>query len=310
MESDLWRGFLAVAEHRSFTAAAATLPVSQSGLSQQIRRLEGLLGVSLFERSTRDVQLSEVGAEVIVAARELIAAEDDLLARVRWLRDADDLTQVLTVYVMENGIGHLLIDIVERARHRIPGLRVEVEQVSIEEQSSVLADSTEAAVLIGRPPFSPQLAGARRTVLGADSLCLVVPKHFDIADEVTVAEALQLDRRSMPWLPDEWKRSTPLFEPSTRRGSDVMVATNFKNAIQAVGIDDRPCVAPITIAKSYVVPEEARIVSLTDGPQGVIELVSASQDPLVAAFHDEAVGSGTDGDEGVFEVPDLEVVDS
>ena len=55
------QSFLAVAEKQSFTAAADTLYISQSALSQQIRQLEHQLGFQLFDRSTRQVTLTEAG---------------------------------------------------------------------------------------------------------------------------------------------------------------------------------------------------------------------------------------------------------
>ena len=53
--------FLAAATHKSFSAAADSLLLSQPSLSEQIRRLEAELGVALFMRAGRGVELTEAG---------------------------------------------------------------------------------------------------------------------------------------------------------------------------------------------------------------------------------------------------------
>jgi DNA-binding transcriptional LysR family regulator len=76
MELRHLRYFVAIAEERSFTAAAERLWVAQPGLSTQIRRLETELGVRLFERHTRGVDLTEAGALFLERARAALAAAD------------------------------------------------------------------------------------------------------------------------------------------------------------------------------------------------------------------------------------------
>ena len=73
--------FLAVAELRSFRAAAERLGVTRSAVSQAIRRLESRLGIALVQRTTRSVSLTEAGqglyARAAPAMAEITAALDD-----------------------------------------------------------------------------------------------------------------------------------------------------------------------------------------------------------------------------------------
>src|SRR3954471_14925288 len=76
MELRHLRYFVAIAEERSFTRAAERLWVAQPGLSTQIRRLESELGVQLFERHTRGVDLTAAGELFLERARTALAAAD------------------------------------------------------------------------------------------------------------------------------------------------------------------------------------------------------------------------------------------
>jgi DNA-binding transcriptional LysR family regulator len=76
MELRHLRYFVAIAEERSFTRAAERLWVAQPGLSTQIRRLESELGVQLFARHTRGVDLTDAGELFLERARTALAAAD------------------------------------------------------------------------------------------------------------------------------------------------------------------------------------------------------------------------------------------
>src|SRR4051794_40813546 len=75
--------FAAVARHRHFRRAAESLYVTQSAVSQQVRRLEAELGLELLRRTSRGVQLTEEGAE-------LLGRADAILAEVAGARAAMD----------------------------------------------------------------------------------------------------------------------------------------------------------------------------------------------------------------------------
>jgi DNA-binding transcriptional LysR family regulator len=80
MELRHLRYFVAIAEERSFTRATERLWVAQPGLSTQMRRLEAELGVQLFERHTRGVDLTQAGELFLARARVAIAAAETAAA--------------------------------------------------------------------------------------------------------------------------------------------------------------------------------------------------------------------------------------
>src|SRR5882757_4762458 len=87
MELRHLRYFVAIAEEGSFTRAAERLWVAQPGLSTQIRRLEKELGIQLFERHTRGVDLTVAGGLLLERARVALAAAEAAAATGANIRD-------------------------------------------------------------------------------------------------------------------------------------------------------------------------------------------------------------------------------
>jgi DNA-binding transcriptional LysR family regulator len=78
----LLRTLVAIAEAKTFSAAADVVHVTHAAVSQQMQTLEADLGVSLFNRSTRTPELTPVAHEIVRKARKLIADYDNLVPSV------------------------------------------------------------------------------------------------------------------------------------------------------------------------------------------------------------------------------------
>ena len=79
--------FVAVAEHRNFTKAAAQLGISPPTLSQTIRSFEERLGVRLLNRTTRSVALTEAGEKLLADAQPILDGMDKAIEAVNSFRD-------------------------------------------------------------------------------------------------------------------------------------------------------------------------------------------------------------------------------
>lgn len=83
LDPDLLKAFVAVADQRSFTRAAAMLNRTQSAVSMQIKRLEDRLQAELFHRTKANVDLSAAGEGLLGYARRILTLNDEAIGRLR-----------------------------------------------------------------------------------------------------------------------------------------------------------------------------------------------------------------------------------
>jgi DNA-binding transcriptional LysR family regulator len=82
LDINLIRTFVVVADHASMTAAGNVLHFTQGAISQQIRRLEDVLGRDLFERDRRGLRLTPSGERLFSKARRLLSLNDEIWAEM------------------------------------------------------------------------------------------------------------------------------------------------------------------------------------------------------------------------------------
>lgn len=135
----------AVAEERNFTRAARRLGLSQSSLSQIVKRLETRLGVTLVARSTRSVAPTPAGERLLATLVPALREIDQSLADLTEFRDRP--VGVIRVTSVEHAARTILLPAVARLLADHPGIRVEI--VSTYELSDVVAEGFDAGVRLG-----------------------------------------------------------------------------------------------------------------------------------------------------------------
>ena len=150
------RYFLAVAETLHFGRAAKKLGMAQPPLSQQIRRLETMLGTSLFERTTRGVSLTPAGVVLRERARSTMARLEDDLEQTRRIARGEEgrLTVGFSGSVMFTGLPAAI----QRYRRAHPRVEVQLREMWTAEQLPALADGSIDVGFLRDGERRPELA--------------------------------------------------------------------------------------------------------------------------------------------------------
>ncbi len=170
------RYFLAVAQELHFGRAAARLGIAQPPLSQAIRRLEARLGVELFRRTRRHVELTDAGAVLRDEARSLL----DHAARVeRALRTAEAGTAgTLRIGFVGSAAHDVLPTLLRRLRDGYPDVVVAPQELSTTAQVQAVAGGSLDAGIVRLPIAAPHVATLR---LVEEPLVIALPDFHPLA---------------------------------------------------------------------------------------------------------------------------------
>lgn len=141
------RGFLATAEAGSLSAAARKLGLTQPTLSRQVAALEEELGVTLFERIGKRLELTETGVELLDHAKRMGAAADAIALSAT---GRSETVEGLVGISASDGIAvNLVPPILERIRREAPQIQVEV--IASNELSDLRRREADIAIRHVRP---------------------------------------------------------------------------------------------------------------------------------------------------------------
>lgn len=132
--------FQAVAQHGSFTRAAAVIGLRQPTLSQQIHQMERLLGVPLFDRANRRCRLTSAGEMLLPYVRRVLAEMENLRSSL------DDLSELkrgsLTVAVLPSVTHRLLPLALKKFRDAYSGIQIKILEMSVDDMERALVIGT------------------------------------------------------------------------------------------------------------------------------------------------------------------------
>jgi DNA-binding transcriptional LysR family regulator len=159
------RAFRAIAEHGSFTRAAATLDVTPSALSQTVQQLESQLGTRLLQRTTRRVGLTEAGQEMLQRIAPALSELDLALEAIRQHADRPSGTLRLTVPIM---VSQTIIEpMLGEFMARWPDVQLDIRVEN--KLADLVAEGLDAGIRLGenvqRDMVGVPLGGALRAVI-------------------------------------------------------------------------------------------------------------------------------------------------
>jgi DNA-binding transcriptional LysR family regulator len=194
MELRQLRTFVAVAEELHFHRAAQRLYIAQPSVSQQIKTLEGELGVKLFERDRRSVALTPAGTLLLGEARELLARAEHAMTVVRAAGAGErgrlrlSLTRSLT--------GGIAGAIVNAYRERYPEVELELAVGNTMMHVQQLHAGAIDAGFVRPPLEDPTL---EELPLGREPLVCVLPKGHRLTRRSTVRREDLYDEPLVWW---------------------------------------------------------------------------------------------------------------
>src|SRR5262245_5881776 len=175
MELRHLRYLVAVAEELHFGRAAIRLHISQPPLSQQIRQLEEELGVKLFDRTKREVRLTDAGKRIVSEASVVLSQVDHFISVAS--RASEGAIGHLSV-AAPGGVNEILVDTLRVFASRYPGVRIELQFMSTGLQIEALREGRIQVGFLNMPVSDPTLV---LETVKKQPLWIALPKGHPLA---------------------------------------------------------------------------------------------------------------------------------
>ena len=259
--------FIAVADELHFGRAAVRLSIAQPALSKAIRRIESRLGVPLFVRSSRHVELTPAGAALREHGRHALNA---VSAAVRNARHAGDVRGHLRLVLKPGGDAGLLSGMLAEYSRQPDARRVEILFSGPVDRADFLRED-RADVGLLYAPFD-DLSGLAHAILRTEGRVVVVPRHHRLGGRTSVRMS-DLDGETLPY----WK-GLPGEEGTGPEVSDVV------QMMHMISVNRMIAILPRSLVEST--PADLVRIPVSDAPPSHLVLAWNELDhrPSVESF--------------------------
>lgn len=259
--------FLAVADELHFGRAAVRLCIAQPALSKAIRRIESRLGVTLFVRSSRHVELTAAGQALREHGRHALNA---VSAAVRSAQRADDTRFHLRLVLKPGGDAGLLSGILAEYSHEPDARRVDILFSGPADRADFLHDGRADVGLLYTP--LDDLGGLAHETLFTEDRVVIVPSGHRLVGRESVRLS-DLEGETLP----RW-RGIPGGDGDGPEVVDVVQMLQMISVGRMVGVLPRSLVTPV--------PAGLVCVPVTDAPPSSLVIAWREHDrrPAIASF--------------------------
>jgi len=172
---------VALADTGHFGKAAEKTFVSQPTLSAQLKKLEEYLGVKLVERQPKNVQLTEVGKQIVVRARRMLDEGDEIVALAR--SNTDPFAGKLKVALIPTIGPYLLPRVMQKIRKGLPQLGLMLYEYQTEALLKRLRDGEIDLGIMAMPALAD---GVETRDLYEENFTVALPNNHPLAAKASI----------------------------------------------------------------------------------------------------------------------------
>lgn len=260
--------FLAVAEEQHFGRAAGRLHMSQPPLSHQIRLLEKELGVELFVRTTRHVELTAAGSELLAGARQSLAQLDHAIDSAQRIQGG--AAGILRLGFVSTVASRKLSEWLHGYREQHPDVELQLFHLTSAQQAAALQEGSIDVGFCRAPPGG----SVRSRVLVREALFAALPESHPLAGRRRLRVDALRNERFVMWDREQTSGiALTALSLCRKHGIEPQVALEVTNPSAMLGfVADGVGVAIVPDSMHLLKPAGVTLVALDDSTTSSIAI--------------------------------------